>query len=172
MTWWIAQSWSNLPSSMAPVHTGTKTKVARISKKFSHRLANFGAWQGSWEYSESTPWPPLQAPLKAGLWVNDQEDVEAHRKLLVRPVLSLAVEVFGGEVAKVNVGKGSQSGEIWAYGGSVTAVPHEIKMPKYNLVIVEVPWRGGWIPGAQIVRVLCLKGYLAPFMNNMVIWSL
>ena len=67
VTWWIAL----LPSSMAPVHTGTKTEVACISKKFSHRLANFGAWQGSWEYSESTPWPPLQALLKAGLWVSD-----------------------------------------------------------------------------------------------------
>ena len=111
VTWWIAL----LPSSMAPVHAGTKTEVARISKKFSHRLANFCAWQGSWEYSESTPWPPLQALLKAGLWVSDREEVEAHRRLLVRPVLNPAVEVSGGEVAKVNVGKGSESGEIWAY---------------------------------------------------------
>ena len=103
VTWWIA---ALLPSSMAPVHTGAKTEVARISKKFSHRLANFGAWQGSWEYSESTPWPPLQALLKAGLWVGDREDVEAHRRLLVRPVLNPAVEVYGGDVAKVNVGKG------------------------------------------------------------------
>ena len=63
-------------------------------------MANFGAWQGSWEYSESTPWPPLQALLKAGLWVSDREDVKAHRRLLVRPVLSPAVEVSGGEVAK------------------------------------------------------------------------
>ena len=44
VTWWTAQSWCNLPSSMAPVHIGTKTEVARISKKFSHRLANYGAW--------------------------------------------------------------------------------------------------------------------------------
>ena len=50
VTWWIARSYCNVLSSMAPVHTGTKTEVARISKKFSHRLANFGAWQGSWEY--------------------------------------------------------------------------------------------------------------------------
>ena len=150
---------------MARVHTGTKTEVARISKKFSHRLANFGAWQGSWEYSESTPWPPLQALLKAGLWVSDREDVEAHRKLLVRPVLNPAVEVSGGEVAKVNVGKGSHSGEIWAYDGSVTAVPNEIKMLKYNLVIVEVPRRGGWIPGAQIVRVLS-QGVLGAFHGH------
>ena len=68
VTWWIA---ALLPFSMALVHTGTKTEVARISKKFSHRLANFGAWQGGWEHSESTPWPPLQALLKAGLWVSD-----------------------------------------------------------------------------------------------------
>ena len=128
--------------------------MARISKKFNHRLANFGAWQGSWEYSESTPWPPLQALLKGGLWVSDREDVEAHRRLLVRPVLNPAVEVPGGEVAKVNVGKGSECGEIWAYDGSVTAVPNEIKMLKYNFVIVEVARRGGWILGAQIVRVM------------------
>ena len=70
----------------------------------------------------------------------------------MRPVLNPAVEVSSGEVAKVNVGKGSKSGEIWAYNGSVTAVPNEIKMLRYNLVIVEVPRRGGWIPGAQIVR--------------------
>ena len=162
VTWWIA---ALLPSSMAPVHTGTKTEVARISKKFSHRLANFGAWQGSWEYSESTPWPPLQALLKAGLWVNDREHVAAHRRLLVRPLLNLAVEVSDGEVAKVNVGKGSESGEIWAYDGSVTAVPNEIKMLKYNLVIVEVPRRGGWIPGAQIVRVLS-QGVLGAFHGH------
>ena len=65
VTLWIAQSCCNVPSSMAPVHKGTNTEVARISKKFSHRPANFGAWQGSWEYSESTPWPPLQGLLKA-----------------------------------------------------------------------------------------------------------
>ena len=112
VTWWIAGSCGNVLSSLAPVHTGTKAEVARISKKISHRLANFGAWQGSWEYSESTPWPPLQALLKAGLWVGDREDAEAHRGLLVRPVLNPTIEVFGGEVAKVNVGKGSESGKI------------------------------------------------------------
>ena len=168
VTWQIA---ALLPSSMAPVHTGTKTEVARISKKFSHRLANFGAWQGSWEYSGSTPWLPLHALLKAGLWVSDREDVKAHPRLLVRPVLNPAVEVSGGEVAKVNVGKGSESGEISAYHGSVTAVPNEFKMLKYNLVIVEILRRGGWI----LVRrscVCCLKGYLAPFMDTMGIWSL
>ena len=154
LTWWIAQSCCNVPSSMAPVHPGTKTEVARISNKFSHRLPNFGAWQGSWEYSKSTPWPPLHALLKAGLWVSDREDVEAHCRLLVRPVLNPALEVSGGEVAKVNVGKGSDPGEIWAYDGSVTAVPNEIDMLKYKLVIVEVPRRGGWILGAQIVCVL------------------
>ena len=63
VTWWIAQSWCNVLSSIAPVHTGTKTEVAPVSKKFRHRLANFGALRGRWEYSESTPWPPLQAPL-------------------------------------------------------------------------------------------------------------
>ena len=88
VTWWIAQSCCNLPSSMGPVHTGTKTQVARILKKFSHRLGNFGAWQGSWEYSESTPWPPLQALLKAGLWTRDRDQVEAHCRLLVRPLLN------------------------------------------------------------------------------------
>ena len=49
VTWWIALSCCNMLSSMAPVHTGTKAEVARISKKFSHRVANFGAWQGSSE---------------------------------------------------------------------------------------------------------------------------
>ena len=117
---------------MSPVHTWTTTEVAHISKNFSHRLENFGAWQGSWEYSESTQWPPLRALLKASLWVSDREDVEPHRKLLVRPVLNPAVEVYGGNVAKVNVGKGSQFGEIWAYDGSLTAVPNEIKMLRYN----------------------------------------
>ena len=76
-----------------------------------------------------------------------------HRRPLVRAVLNPAVEVSGGEVAKVDVGNGSESGEIWAYNGSVTAVPNKIKMLRYNLVIVEVPRTGGWIPGAQIVRV-------------------
>ena len=156
---------------MAPVHTGTKTEVARISKN-RHRLANFGAWQGSWEYSESTPCPPLQALLKAGLWVSDREDVEAHRTLLVRPVLNPAVEVSGGEVAKVNVGKGSESGIIWAYNGSVTVVPNEIKMLRYNLVIVEVPRRGGWIPLVRRSCVCFRKGYLASFMDTLGIWLL
>ena len=72
----------------------------------------------------------------------------------MRPVLNPAIEVSGGQVAKVNVGKRSESGEIWAYDGSVTTVPNEMKMLKYNLVIVEVPRRGGWIPNAQIVHVL------------------
>ena len=49
VTWWIAGSCCNVLSSMAPVHTVTKTEVARISKKFGARLASFGAWQGSWE---------------------------------------------------------------------------------------------------------------------------
>ena len=92
---------------MAPVHTDTKTEVACIPKKFSNRLANFGAWRGSGEYSESTPWPPLHTLLNAGVWISDPGDAEAHRKLLVRPVLNPAVDVTGGEVAKVNVGKGS-----------------------------------------------------------------
>ena len=83
----------------------------------------------------------------------------------MRPVLNPAVEVFGGEVAKVNVGKGSEYGEIWAYDGSVTAVPNEIKMLKYNLVIVEVPRRGEWIHGAQIVRVLS-QGVLGAFHGH------
>ena len=91
--------------------------------------------------------------------------MEAHHRLLVRPLLNPAVEVSGGEVAKVNVPKGSQYGEIWAYDGSVTAVPNEIKMLKYNLVIVEVPRRGGWIPGAQIVRVLS-QGVLGAFHGH------
>ena len=129
---------------MGPMHTGTKSEVAGISKNFSHRLANFGAWQGSSEYKESTPWPPLQALLKADMWVSDGDDVEAHRRLLVRPMLSSPVEVSSGEVAK----------EIWAYHGRVTTVPNEIKMLKYNLVLVEVRWRGGWFLGAQIVSVL------------------
>ena len=124
---------------MAHVHTGTKTEVARISKKLSQRMANFGAWQGSWEYSESVPWPPLEALLKAGLGVSAQEDVEAHGRLLVRPVSNTAIEVCGGEVAKVNVGNGSESVVIRAYDGSMTAVPNGIKMLKYDLVIVEVP---------------------------------
>ena len=98
---------------MASVHTGSKTEVARMSKKFSHRLANFGAWQGTWEYSESTPWPPLKALLKAGLLVSNRVDIEAHRTVLMRPALNPAVEVSGREVAKVNAGKGSYSGEIW-----------------------------------------------------------
>ena len=65
-------------------------------------------------------------------------------------MLNPAIEVSGGEVAKVNIGKCSESGEIWAYNGSVTALRNEIKLLKYNLVIVEVARRGGWIRGAQI----------------------
>ena len=107
----------------------------------------------------------VPALLKAGLWVSDREDAQAHRRLLVRPVLNPAVEVSGGELAKVNVGKGSKSEEIWAYDGLVTAVPNEIKMLKYNPVIVEVPRRGGWIPGAQIVRVLS-QGALGAFHGH------
>ena len=38
-------------------------------------------------------------------------------------------------------------------------------MLKYNLVIVEVPRRGGWIPGAQIVRVLS-QGVLGAFHGH------
>ena len=147
---------------MVAVHTGIKTAVACISKKFRHCLANFGARQGSWECSESTPWPPLQALLKAGLWVSARENVEAHRRLLVRPVLNAGVEVSSDEVANVNVGKRSESGEIWACDGSATAVPNEIKMSRYNVVIVEVPRRGGCIPGAEIVRVLS-QGVLGAF---------
>ena len=41
--WWIAGSCCNVLSSMAPMHIGTKTGVARILKNFSHRLANFTA---------------------------------------------------------------------------------------------------------------------------------
>ena len=165
VTWWIDELCCNVPSSMAPVQTGTKTAVARILKKFSHRLANFGAWHGSCEYSETMLWPALWVPLKAGLWVSDRADFEAHRTLLVRPLWNPAVEVSSGEVAKVNVGKGSESGEIWAYDGSVTAVPNEIKIVRYNLVIIEVPRRGGWIPGAQIVRVLS-QGVLGAFHGH------
>ena len=83
----------------------------------------------------------------------------------MRPVLTPAVEVSGGEVAEVNVGKGSESGELWAYDGSVTAVPNEIKMLRCNLVIVEVPRQGGWIVGAQIVRVLT-QGVLGAFHEH------
>ena len=52
VTWWIAESCCNVPCSMAPVHTDTKTDVARISTKFSHRLVNFGAWQRKASHSE------------------------------------------------------------------------------------------------------------------------
>ena len=44
-------------------------------------------------------------------------------------------------------------------------MPNEIKMLRYNLVIVEVPRRGGWIPGAQIVRVLS-QGVLGAFHGH------
>ena len=80
--------------------------------------------------------------------------MEAHRRLPVRPVLNLAVEASGGQVANVNFVNGSEFGEVWAHHGSVTLVPNENNMPKYNLVIVEVHRRGGWSPGAQIVLVL------------------
>ena len=43
VTWWIVESYCNVPSSMAPVHTGTKTEVARVSKKFRQLVANFRA---------------------------------------------------------------------------------------------------------------------------------
>ena len=166
----IAGSCCNMVSSIAPVHTGTKTEVARISKQFSHRLVNFDGWQGSCEYSESTPWPPLHAPLKAGMLVSDQEDVEAHHRLLVRPVLNPAVEVSRGEVAKVNFGKRSEYGEIEVYDGPVTAMSNEIKMLRYNVIIVEVPGEeGGFLVHTSCV--CCLKGYLAPFMDTMGIWS-
>ena len=75
--------------------------------------------------------------VQGSLWLSDREDVEAHRRLLVRPVLNAAVEVYGGEVAKVNVVKSSKCGEFWAYDGSVAAGPNEIKMLRYNLVIAE-----------------------------------
>ena len=38
-------------------------------------------------------------------------------------------------------------------------------MRKYNVVIVEVPRRGGWVPGAQIVRVLS-QGVLGTFHGH------
>ena len=77
-------------------------------------------------------------------------------------MLNRTVEVSGGELATVNVGKGSESGKVSAYDGSATAMPHEIEMLKYNLVIVDVPQRGGWIPGAPIMRVLS-QGVLGAF---------
>ena len=77
-------------------------------------------------------------------------------------MLNRTVEVSGGEVATVNVGKGPESGEVSAYDGSATAMPNGIEMLKYNLVIVDVPRRGGWIPGAQIMRVL-YQGVLGAF---------
>ena len=80
-------------------------------------------------------------------------------------MLNLAVEVSSGEVANVNVGKGSKCGEIWAYDGSVTVVPNEIKMLRYTVVIVEVPRQGGWIPRAQIVCVL-FQGVLGAFHGH------
>ena len=36
----------------------------------------------------------------------------------------------------------------------MTAVPNEIEMLKYDLVIVEIPRRGGCIPSAHIMLVL------------------
>ena len=165
VTWWIAGSCCNALSSIRPVHTGTKTEVARSTNKFSARPPSRGAWQGNWEYRESTPWPPLRALLKAGLWVCDRENVEAHRRLLLRPVLNPVVEVSSGEVAKVNAGKGSAFGKMWAYDGSMTTLPNEIKMLKYNLVMVEVPRRRGWIPGAHMVCVLS-QGVLGAFHGH------
>ena len=41
-------------------------------------------------------------------------------------------------------------------------MPSEIKMLKYNLIIVEVPRRGGCTPGARIVRLLS-QGVLRAF---------
>ena len=120
VTWSIAESFCNVPSSMGPVHRGTKPQVACIWKKFSHGLANLGVLQGRWEYSNSTPWPLLQALLKAGLWVTTREDVEAHLRLLVRPVLNWAVEVFSGEVAEVNVARDQNPEKFSAYHGSVS----------------------------------------------------
>ena len=144
VTWWVAGSCGNVLSSIAPVQTGTKTEVARIAKKFSARRASFGAWQGSREYSESTPWPGLHGSLKACVWVSDGEDFEAHRRLLVRPVLNRAVK------------------QIRADKGSVTAVPNEVKMLKYNIVNVNLLWQGGSTRGAQVVRVLS-QGVLGAF---------
>ena len=47
----------------------------------------------------------------------------------------------------------------------MNAVPNEIKMPRYNHVIVQVPRRGGWIRRAQIVRVLS-QGVLGAFHGH------
>ena len=55
--------------------------------------------------------------------------------------------------------------KFWGYDGSVMAVPNEIKMLRYNIVIVEVPRRGGWILRAHIVRVLC-QGVLGAFHGH------
>ena len=57
----------------------------------------------------------------------------------------------------MNVGKGPKSGEMWAHHGTATMMSNDIKMLKYNLVIVEVPQRGGGIRGAEIVRC-CPRG--------------
>ena len=65
----------------------------------------------------------------------------------------------------VNVGKGSECGEIWAYNGSMTAIPNDVKMLRYNLVIVEIPRRRGCILGAQIVRELS-EGVLGAFHGH------
>ena len=74
-------------------------------------------------------------------------------------------------MAKGHVGKGLESGEIWDYRGSLTAVPSRIKLLTYNLVIGEVPRRAGWILVCRSC-VCPLKGYLAPFMDTMGILSL
>ena len=76
-------------------------------------------------------------------------------------MLNLAIEVSGGELAKVNVGKGSESGEVWAYDGSVTVVPIEI-YPSTISSSVAIPRRGGWILGAHILCVLS-QGVLGAF---------
>ena len=57
----------------------------------------------------------MQALLKVGLCVRDREDLEAHHRLLVRPMLNPDGGVSWSEVAKVNVVKGNESGKIWAY---------------------------------------------------------
>ena len=62
MTWWIAGSCCNTLSSMAPVYAGTKTEVARISKKFSARVATFATSVGI-THASSRTMPPLLTPL-------------------------------------------------------------------------------------------------------------
>ena len=45
MTWWIVGSYCNVLLPITTVQTSTNTEVARIAKKFSARLASFGAWE-------------------------------------------------------------------------------------------------------------------------------